>query len=166
MTASEFASHLRARRVGRGKWVAKCPAHSDRNGSLYITAGKDGGVWPHCYAGCSQQAILDALGLPWGSIQVSTKPDPFWENQRRDRERLELLERQEGLAIMAQAVFPDEREHWAEVESTVAVEIRDLRRILYPEEAARILRNDQTARILEEYGFETLWECLPLPELE
>jgi hypothetical protein len=160
MNAEQFARDLRARRVGKWKWVAKCPAHPDRNGSLYITAGKNGGVWPHCYAGCSQKAILDALGIGWGTILPDSKPDPFWEQQRRDRDKLELLERQEGLAIMAQAVFPSEREHWDEIESTVALEKRELRAKLYPEECTRIRRNEETQRILAEYGDE-LWNCIP-----
>ncbi|WP_207231680.1 AlpA family phage regulatory protein [Edaphobacter modestus] len=30
MTAAALAEHLHARPVGRGKWVARCPAHDDR----------------------------------------------------------------------------------------------------------------------------------------
>jgi hypothetical protein len=41
---------------------AQCPAHDDRNPSLSIT-GIEGQVLAHCHAGCSIEAVLDALGM-------------------------------------------------------------------------------------------------------
>jgi hypothetical protein len=47
------------RRGGRG-WVARCPAHDDREPSLSIA--EDGGrLLIHCFAGCTFDEILDAL---------------------------------------------------------------------------------------------------------
>lgn len=40
----------------------RCPAHDDRNPSLSVT-GKNGRVLLHCFTGCSEGAILDAIGL-------------------------------------------------------------------------------------------------------
>ncbi len=37
MTADAFAGLLQARRVGRDRWQARCPAHDDRHPSLAIT---------------------------------------------------------------------------------------------------------------------------------
>jgi hypothetical protein len=57
--------HLQAKRSGTG-WIAKCPAHEDREPSLSISE-KDGVVLLHCHAGCSQEAVLAALeqlGIP------------------------------------------------------------------------------------------------------
>ena len=50
------------KRVGRG-WVARCPAHPDRNPSLSVGVGADGRVLLKCFAGCDLHAILDAIGL-------------------------------------------------------------------------------------------------------
>jgi hypothetical protein len=51
-----------AKRSGRG-WAAPCPAHDDTHPSLAIDIGRDGRVLLRCHAGCSLEAILDALGL-------------------------------------------------------------------------------------------------------
>jgi len=40
--------------------MARCPAHDDRNPSLSISQS-DGRVLVHCHAGCSQQAVIEAL---------------------------------------------------------------------------------------------------------
>ena len=47
------------RSSGRG-WTAKCPAHQDRTASLSITAGDDGRVLLHCFAGCSAADVVAA----------------------------------------------------------------------------------------------------------
>lgn len=59
MSAKSLARALQARRSGDG-WMAKCPAHDDRNPSLSIQE-KGGKVLVHCHAGCSQRAVIDAL---------------------------------------------------------------------------------------------------------
>jgi putative DNA primase/helicase len=59
MTAESIAHALDARRSG-SCWMAKCPAHDDRNPSLSIREA-DGKVLPHCHAGCRQRDVIDAL---------------------------------------------------------------------------------------------------------
>ena len=44
------------------EYKAQCPAHDDKNPSLSITE-KDGKTLLYCHAGCTQQAVLDALGI-------------------------------------------------------------------------------------------------------
>lgn len=51
---------------------AKCPAHDDHRSSLTYTQGENGGVVFHCHAGCSPEAILEALGMSFGDIS----PEP------------------------------------------------------------------------------------------
>lgn len=53
------------RRAG-AQWLARCPAHPDREPSLSIALAADGRVLLHCFAGCSFPAILHALrdGVP------------------------------------------------------------------------------------------------------
>jgi putative DNA primase/helicase len=49
-----------ATRNGKG-WKCKCPAHDDRNPSLKLDVGDDGKLLRHCFAGCSDEAVLAAL---------------------------------------------------------------------------------------------------------
>ena len=44
-------------------WSAQCPAHDDRDPSLSIREAGDGTVLLHCFAGCSTDEVVAALGL-------------------------------------------------------------------------------------------------------
>src|SRR4051794_33852857 len=57
--AATIAKALKGKKAGAG-WSCGCPAHDDRHASLSITE-KDGKVLWYCHAGCSQQAVQDAL---------------------------------------------------------------------------------------------------------
>jgi putative DNA primase/helicase len=64
MTADGIARALDARRSG-SSWMARCPAHNDKNPSLSIR-DFDGKVLLHCHAGCRQSeviGVLEARGL-------------------------------------------------------------------------------------------------------
>ena len=50
------------------KFIARCPAHDDRNASLSISQGEDGRALIHCHAGCDPERILGALGLGWPDL--------------------------------------------------------------------------------------------------
>jgi putative DNA primase/helicase len=50
------------RQNGHG-WSAKCPVHDDRRPSLSIGDGDDGRALVNCHAGCSVDAICEALDL-------------------------------------------------------------------------------------------------------
>ncbi len=52
---------LNARQSGNGSWMAHCPGHDDKNPSLAISQSADGKVLLHCFAGCSQGAVTEAL---------------------------------------------------------------------------------------------------------
>jgi hypothetical protein len=60
MTAEGIAKALGGRRAGDG-WMARCPAHDDREPSLSIRQGEDGKVLVRCDAGC-EQAIGAFIG--------------------------------------------------------------------------------------------------------
>lgn len=57
----------RVKRNGTG-WMARCPAHEDRNPSLAISEGEGGRALLYCHAGCQTAAILAALGLSEGDL--------------------------------------------------------------------------------------------------
>lgn len=65
----------RVRRVGHGKWVARCPAHADRGPSLSIAEGDDGRVLIHCFAGCTPLAVLEVAGLDFAALFPERDPD-------------------------------------------------------------------------------------------
>lgn len=89
-TASDIAHLLRARKSPRG-WSAKCPAHEDRSPSLAISGGRDGKILLHCFAGCTYDAIVDALEARGVSIRAEKVVyDPqVWARAKRQAQRLE-----------------------------------------------------------------------------
>ncbi len=95
MTAAEIAAALGGRRVGPGRWMAKCPAHEDRTPSLSIRQS-DTKILVHCWGGCEQQAVIDALrarGLwPERPMPDRTPATPeekrAWAARRRRAEQL------------------------------------------------------------------------------
>jgi hypothetical protein len=73
MNAEEFALRVNpARRSGDG-WVARCPAHEDRNPSLSIRE-QNGKVLLHCHAGCTVEDICSAVGLGLGDLFTRANP--------------------------------------------------------------------------------------------
>ena len=60
MKLDAIAQALGARKVG-ATWMARCPAHDDREPSLSIDEGPDGKVLVRCHTGCKQHAVISAL---------------------------------------------------------------------------------------------------------
>jgi hypothetical protein len=57
-------------------YVAPCPAHPDKNPSLSIAEGADGKVLLNCFAGCSFEVIVKALGLKPSDLKGKGTPTP------------------------------------------------------------------------------------------
>jgi hypothetical protein len=72
------------RRTSRG-WIARCPAHGDKNPSLSIREGDDGRVLLHDFGGCPVLSICQALGLSVRDLFPDRHADPatIREAQRR-----------------------------------------------------------------------------------
>jgi putative DNA primase/helicase len=62
-----------ARRSGGG-WQALCPAHADKNPSLSIHI-RDSKILLCCHAGCSQEAVLAALGIEARELFLEARED-------------------------------------------------------------------------------------------
>ena len=61
-TAKEVASHLKkSKRQANGSYMCCCPVHKDRTPSLSISDGDEGRLLWHCHAGCSPEAVYEAL---------------------------------------------------------------------------------------------------------
>lgn len=94
-TARQITLALGGRWLGRGA-SCKCPAHEDASPSLSISETRDGRPLVHCFAGCSQGQVIDALrarglwdgeafrdpGYPQG---ITTKPDGMDRDERARR---------------------------------------------------------------------------------
>ena len=59
------------RKTGTG-WSARCPAHDDKNPSLSVAEGDKHPVVLNCQAGCTPEAVLEALGLTLADVCEQT----------------------------------------------------------------------------------------------
>jgi DNA primase len=59
-SAADIAAALGGARKSGDSWMARCPAHNDRNPSLTLTE-RNGRLLVHCFAGCEQSAVIAAL---------------------------------------------------------------------------------------------------------
>jgi len=57
-----------ARPAGQRMWMAKCPAHDDRQASLSVKEGDDGRALLNCHAGCKTEDIVANLELAMGDL--------------------------------------------------------------------------------------------------
>ncbi len=88
LNIDEVLSQLEGVYAASGGWLARCPAHDDRKASLKIDEKNDVVLF-HCYAGCTQDAVLAALmpelsGYPIGDL---IRPDFVEEMKRRAEEK-------------------------------------------------------------------------------
>jgi putative DNA primase/helicase len=60
MAAERIAKALGGRSAGIG-WMARCPAHDDREPSLSIRQSENGQLLVRCHAGCEQAQVIAAL---------------------------------------------------------------------------------------------------------
>ena len=75
MNAEVIARALGGRKIGSA-WMARCPAHEDREPSLSIDDAKSGKVLVRCHAGCDQRDVIAALR--WRGV---------WQTKSRNRSR-------------------------------------------------------------------------------
>jgi hypothetical protein len=165
MTTSQIARLFHARRAGRGKWQAKCPAHEDRMPSLSITEGREGRTVINCHAGCELGDILASVGLRMTDLFAASRMTQELRYQLNEKDRLRALETREGAFILNQTIDPTNRNYWEAAERNIGLEIRAVRSNLFPDEAARVRRNEIAQHLIAEYGFDELMECVPWPKV-
>ena len=82
MSADVLLSKLeKVRRTGPDRWIALCPAHSDRRPSLAIRELSDERILVHCFAECPVESILSAAGLEFDALF----PPKAIEHGKRER---------------------------------------------------------------------------------
>lgn len=105
MTAREIARQLKARKH-YGYFMARCPAHPDRDPSLSIRDGEKGVVL-YCFAGCTMKSILAALGLTFGDLGYNSEPS--WRKRIRKDAVRDVGHRKPLGELEATYCYTDER---------------------------------------------------------
>lgn len=83
MTVQTLLSRLdRVKQTGRGRWVARCPAHDDKNPSLAIRETDDGKVLVHCFAECSIYDVLFSVDMKVQDLFPDAMPRHALKAQR------------------------------------------------------------------------------------
>lgn len=69
MSIDTFLSRLSSiKRTGIGRYLACCPAHPDKHPPLNVRELDDGRILVKCFAGCSVEEVLDAVGLEFDAL--------------------------------------------------------------------------------------------------
>jgi hypothetical protein len=154
MTASDFAQLLHAKRVGRGRWQAKCPSHDDRTPSLSIAEGKRSPIVFRCMSQqCDQKAILDAMGLTWADILGPCPITPEIRRRLSDQARLKRLEGRWMTCSMNRVWDARNRNYWAKAAQKLDEEIAALAIRMDPSED----RERRMKAAIERYGWDAIW---------
>jgi hypothetical protein len=125
MSPSEVARALRGRRIGKGKWLCKCPGHDDRKASCSISDMGHGKTRIHCFSGCDQVDVLRAAGLSWKDLRPGDV-SPEMRNRLSAGERLEGLQRKYGVMQWLAYCEPEKRRYWEAAMRRVLTELEPL----------------------------------------
>ena len=93
--AEAIARGLERPRRSSDGWMARCPAHLDREPSLSIREAEDGRVLVRCHAGCDQRDVIVALKerglwngrMPSHPCRASRRKAPPLQHDQRQAER-------------------------------------------------------------------------------
>jgi hypothetical protein len=102
MNAENVAKGLGGRKAGGG-WVARCPAHDDREPSLSISDSDNGKVLVRCHAGCDQVQVIAELRLRglWYERIIRTPLYSWPTSPSLSAEREPAVNRRRARALMA-----------------------------------------------------------------
>lgn len=91
MTYPQFLQRFDSVKQTKKGADVRCPAHADTKPSLGIAEGHDGRILLNCWAGCSPQAILDAMGLSWSDLFPDDGRGSLQDAQNSPRTRLQAV---------------------------------------------------------------------------
>ena len=93
MSANTLLSHLTGvKETGAGRYLACCPAHLDKNPSLAVREKDDGRILVKCFAGCSVEEVLDAVGLEFDALYPEKLIGHCLHPERRPFSARDILE--------------------------------------------------------------------------
>src|SRR5438552_17656373 len=106
--------------------MAICPSHPDKNPSLSIKEG-DERILLYCHGSCSQDEILEGMGLTWRDIVYNavnySDPEAVYTYENENGETLFEVLRFPGKKIRQRHTDPETGEEvWS---------LDDVRRVLY-----------------------------------
>jgi replicative DNA helicase len=140
-----FLERLEGVHKNAGGWIARCPAHEDREPSLGITEGSDG-ILLQCYAGCATKDVLAALGLEWRDLFFNTV------NYAEPEATYDYVDEQGELLFQA-IRFPNKRFRQKHTDPETGEDVWNLdgvRRVLYKLPLViQAVRNGQTIWVCE-----------------
>lgn len=97
-SSEEIVRLLNGKRIGKGKWIAKCPSHPDKNPSLSIVEGRRGTLILCQSQRCALEDIVSNIGL--------RVRDLFYTSRDATSEQLKALSRQRRIdALYAQEML-------------------------------------------------------------
>jgi hypothetical protein len=108
----------KVRKTGPNNWLACCPAHEDRSPSMTLHAANDGRILVKCFAGCSFDEIVGALGLGW---------EP-WFPPKTELDRVQAIRRPFPAGDVLEALAFESK-----VVALVASDMRQLKHIAQPD---------------------------------
>ncbi len=76
-----------AQKTAQG-WSARCPAHEDRQASLSIAQGANGGAVLHCHAGCASAKVVAAVGLTLADLMPTASKSKANRSRTNDISRI------------------------------------------------------------------------------
>lgn len=80
MRIQEILDRLDGVKGRDGQYKAICPVHQDKKASLSVGVGSDGRILLNCFAGCSTESIVSALGLGMKDLFVEDRTNfPSYE---------------------------------------------------------------------------------------
>ncbi len=79
MQAEDIAGQLGGKPNGRG-FLCRCPAHDDKSPSLSVMDADSGNVLIKCFAGCSTEDVVAALGIQMKDL---FPPSDYTPQQRK-----------------------------------------------------------------------------------
>lgn len=112
MKADDFLAKLsKSRKTGPANWIACCPAHADKNPSMTIRELDDGRVLVHCFAGCSVDDILAAVGLTFEALFPDHRAveTPAWRRPFPAADVLEAIKEELGVIAIITGDIEEKR---------------------------------------------------------
>lgn len=158
MTAQVFAQLVKGKRVGKGRWLALCPVHGDRNNpSLSIRDGKKT-LLLYCWSGCTPTSILSSVGLTWRDVMGDQIMTPEIRQRLTNESRLRLLTTRWGALQILKVTDFDNRHYWSAAEQKTDAEIEALRGKIDP----LLSREQKMKAAIEQHGWDRIWELFLL----
>ena len=151
----------KARQSG-DNWITCCPCHEDHNPSLQLTE-KDGKILWHCFAGCSQDAVKDALTQK-GLLSAPIRQDRQGGYKRvfktldiKKRSLLDALKYPETVNGIIELL-----NQIKDIAETVAINNSLIERFINDPDAQQILRDDNEILLsIKKENIETIQHCSP-----